>query len=47
MKPEWVENLCRNLFEILSSDTPPEEIENCQGCNLLLEWLNKISNYLL
>ena len=47
MKPEWVEDLCRNLFEILSSDTPPEEIGKCQGCNLLLEWLNKISNYLL
>ena len=46
MKPEWIENLCRNLFEILSSETPPEGIENCQGCKLLLEWLNKINNYL-
>jgi len=47
MDPEWIEDLCRSLFEILSSDTPPEGIANCQGCNLLLEWLNKISNYLL
>jgi len=47
MDPEWVEDLCRNLFEILSSDKPPKGKANCPGCNLLYEWLNKISNYLL
>lgn len=45
--PEWVEDLCKNLFEILSSDKPPKGKPNCQGCNLLFEWLNKISNYLV
>jgi hypothetical protein len=44
---EWVEELCQILFEILSLDTPPEGKSNCEGCNLLKDWLNKISNYLL
>jgi len=47
MDPKWVEDLCRTLFEILSSDTPPEGRANCEGCNLLQDWLNKIGNYLL
>ena len=47
MDPEWVEDLCKNLFKILSSENPPEGKENCQGCNILVDWLNKISNCLL
>jgi hypothetical protein len=47
MDNEWVEDLCQILFEILSLDTPPERRSNCEGCNLLQNWLNKISNYLL
>jgi hypothetical protein len=47
MDNEWVEDLCQTMFEILSLDTPPEGKSNCEGCNLLQDWLNKISNYLL
>ena len=47
MDSEWVEDLCQTLFKILSLDTPPEGKSNCEGCNLLQDWLNKISSYLL
>jgi len=47
MDTEWIEDLCRNIFEILSLDKPPEGKANCQGCNILVNWLNKISNCLL
>jgi len=46
MAPEWVEDLCKSLFEMLSSDTPPRGKTNCSGCNILQDWLNRISNYL-
>lgn len=45
MDNEWVEELCQTLFEILSLDSPPEGRSNCEGCNLLQDWLNKISSY--
>jgi len=47
MEPEWVESLCRDLFEILSLDNPPEGTPNCQGCLTLSNWAKKISVYFL
>jgi hypothetical protein len=46
MDNEWVEDLCQTLFEILSLNSPPEGRSNCEGCNLLQDWINKISSYI-
>jgi hypothetical protein len=42
----WVEELCRRVFFILSSATPPTGKEGCQGCQVLLDWLRNISTNL-
>jgi hypothetical protein len=42
----WVEELCRRVFFILSSATPPTGKEGCQGCQVLLDWLRSISTNL-
>jgi hypothetical protein len=42
----WVEELCRRVFSILSLTTPPTGKEGCQGCQVLLEWLRSISTNL-
>jgi hypothetical protein len=42
----WVEELCRRVFFILSSATPPTGKEGCQGCQVLLDWFRSISTNL-
>jgi hypothetical protein len=42
----WVEELCRRVFSILSLTTPPTGKEGCQGCQVLLEWFRSISTNL-
>jgi len=43
----WVESLCQNIFNILSSNNPPKGNPNCKGCTTLSDWANKVSAYLL
>lgn len=45
MDNEWVEDLCQTLFEILSLDTPPEGRSNCEGCNILKDWVRNVYQY--
>jgi hypothetical protein len=42
----WVEELCRRVFSILSLTTPPTGKEGCQGCQVLLDWFRSISTNL-
>jgi len=44
--PEWVEDLCRQVFSILSSATPPTGKQGCQGCQVLSDWLKSIGKHL-
>jgi hypothetical protein len=40
----WVENLCQEIFHILSSKEPPESTRPC--CQALFDWLIKIGKHL-
>jgi hypothetical protein len=41
----WVEDLCRQVFRILSSSTPPTGRQGCQGCQALSGWLESIGKH--
>ncbi len=43
---DWVENLCRKVFSILSSVVPPMGKQDCQGCQVLSDWLKSIGKHL-
>jgi len=44
---DWLENLCLQVFSILSSATPPTGKQGCQGCQVLEGWLKSISMHLV
>jgi len=43
---EWIESLCKKMYQILSLETPPEGNPDCQGCKVLFDWWNEISKHL-
>jgi len=47
LKPaNWVEDLCQQVFNILSSETPPKGRQDCQPCQALADWWSNISRHL-
>jgi len=43
---EWIELLCKQVYQILSKEKPPEGKSNCKGCESLNKWYNEIKKYL-